>query len=351
MNVDERFESRGSRGYVRTLVWATVLASSAWSCGDDGSTTGGDDSNVAPTTAATTIATPEASTSDGSTSVGATSTSNGSTGPSLDGGSTGSGGLGSTGPDTATGGPPIFDLGIPDAPPVKEAEPWLVRLAVVDGVRHLFQIDIETAATTDLCTVTDGATGMPLTGNTSTITFTRDDRLLFVRGQTVLWELALPSCVATEIGTIGFGGVNGICPDEGNDLYGLSTTSDVLLAIDSNTGVGTEIGALGQDWGSLGGTWNEDEQRVLGINSNTDALYEINQMSGAATQVQVLPLLFASVGMEYHPLTSRIYACTNDSHLYRLEDDGTLTDLGDTGLGTCDNLGAPWSPDVPIPSR
>lgn len=255
----------------------------------------------------------------------------------------------STGPGSATDGPPIFDLGIPDAPPTKDAEPWLVRLAVVDGNRHLFQIDIETAATTDLCTVMDAATMTPLTGNTSTITFTRDDRLLFVRGQTVLWELALPSCIATEIGPIGFGGVNGICPDEGNNLYGLSTTSDVLLAIDANTGVGTEIGALGQDWGSLGGTWNEDEQRVLGINSNTDALYEINQLSGAATQVQVLPLLFASVGMEYHPLTSRIYACTNDSHLYRLEDDGTLTDLGDTGLGTCDNLGAPWSPDVPIP--
>lgn len=41
-----------------------------------------------------------------------------------------------------------------------------------------------------------------------------------------------------------------------------------------------------------------------------------------------------------------------DSHLYRLDMDGSMTDLGDMGSSGCTNLGAPWTDgvDLPVPS-
>lgn len=278
----------------------------------------------------------------GTSSTGSPGTST-STGAPTDG--TGTTEAGSEGPP-----PPIFDLGVPDAPKMPpRTPPWLVHIANVGGERHLFQIDIDTAVPTDVCTLTDAATGLPFSQGTPSVTFTRDDRLLFSTGSAI-YELALPSCEATLLGDIGYGGVYGICPDEANDLYGLSSSSDALIHIDAATGMGTMVGPLGDAWSMLGGTWNEVDQQILGINSVTDGLYDIDSMTGMASLLQVLPLDFMNVGMEFHPLTEQIYACTSDSHLYRLEMDGSLTDLGDMGFDSCTNLGAPWSETVQLPT-
>lgn len=311
------------------------------------------DSDADPTAAGTTEQPPTAPADDGgtgSTSIGMTSVGSGGT-------STASGTTTSPGTDEAGSssedGPvgPIFDLSVPDGgggePPMK-TPPWLVHLANEDGARQLYHIDIETAVATHICTIIDAATMMPYDGGSPSITFTRDDRLIF-SGNNSIWEIELPSCITTEIGPIGFTQVNGISPDEGDDLFGISGSSDVLLRIDAQTGQGTEVGPLGQSWGLLGGTWSEVEQEIYGINSSTDALYQIDAATGMATVDQMLPIDFQNVGVEFHPLTERIYACTSNSHLYRLEPDGSVTDLGDMGFDTCTNLGAPWSEDIELP--
>lgn len=259
-----------------------------------------------------------------------------------------SSGAPATGSDTMM--PPTFDVGtMPDAgrPPV-ETPPWLLHLALIGGELTLHHVDIETAVPTEICTVIDGATMLPFTDFAYSVTFSRDDRLLFSTGDE-LWEIELPSCNAVLMGPLGYSGVFGISPDEGDDLFGIDSTLDVLIRIDAQTGQGTEVGPLGNDWFTLGGTWNEVEQQVLGLSGNDDGLYELDQMSGMASLLQTLPLDFFTVGVEFHPLTERIYACTNDSHLYRLENDGSLTDLGDMGFDTCINLGAPWSEGIPLP--
>lgn len=297
------------------------------------------------TTTANPTTTAEVTTSQDATAGGRATTGLASTGTS--------GPADSSDSNADNGTPPIFDVSIPDAagedPPA--AEPWLVHVGVAGGERHLFQVDIETAVATDLCVLINTATMQPIPTGAASITFTRDDRLLFTNGTgTNLWEIELPSCLATNLGPIGVSGVYGISPDEGNDLYGLSAVTNSLIHIDAMTVAASTIGPLGATWGNLGGTWNEAEQQILGINGETDSLYEVDGTTGTATLVQSLPLDYSFVGMEYHPLNGQIYSCTADSHLYRLEDDGSLTDLGHMGTeGSCTNLGAPWSEDIPLP--
>ncbi|MEM7154628.1 MAG: hypothetical protein AAF799_17400 [Myxococcota bacterium] len=304
----------------------------------------------------TTDSDPASSGSDGQP--GLTSSSPASSGSESEHTSTDSpGATSSPGADTGTDSdddgdePPIFDVPTPDGGPLDPPEKtpsWLVHIGNVDGQRHLFHIDIETAEATDVCVLTDAETGQPYSGQSPSVTFSRDDRLLF-SSNTGLWEFELPSCIATHVGEFGYSQVWGISPDEGNDLYGLDALTDQLIHIDAQTGQATAVGPLGQDWTTLGGTWNEVEQRLYGINASTDALYEIDQLTGMGVLANALPLDFEYVGVEFHPLTEQIYACTSSRQLYRLEADGSLTDLGDMGLPGCNNLGAPWSTEVVLP--
>ena len=79
-------------------------------------------------------------------------------------------------------------------------------------------------------------------------------------------------------------------------------------------------------------------------------LYDVDQNSGMVSLLSFLQVNFSTVGIEYHPLTEQLYACTGDNNLYRIEDDYSITNLGPMGLhNACTNLGAPWSENVQLP--
>ncbi len=280
----------------------------------------------------------DSSTGVGSTDTGSTSgtsgTSEGSTGSSSEGSSGGSSGEES---GSSSGGE------------VVEAPPWMVSLDLVAGATHLIQVDIDTAATLDFCTVINTNNGQPFSSYAYSATFTRDDRLVFSTGNQ-LWEIELPTCEAAPIGPIGFSQVYGIAPDEGNDLFGLDAATDVLLRIDATTGVGTEVGGLGSNWSTLGVTWDEAAQQILGVNGNTDELNDIDPATGMASVLQALGIDVFQVAFEYHSRTELSYVCSDDSQLLRIEADGSLTDLGNLGLNLgCLNLAAPWSDAAGLP--
>jgi hypothetical protein len=195
------------------------------------------------------------------------------------------------------------------------------------------------------------------------VTFTRDDRLLAgSSGDNSLWEVFLPSCDIVKIDNYSLPSllIPGICPDEENDLFGLSTGNEALYRIDSNTAEVTLVGYFGITFGNVGGTWVEEEQEVYSITNvgSEDGLMHVDKTDGAATLLAYLTEDFGSVGMEHHPHNEVIYACTNPSAgpgwesapLFQVDLDGTVTLVGLTGLpGNCDNLGAPWgNPPLPL---
>jgi hypothetical protein len=262
----------------------------------------------------------------------------------------------STSSDDASSGP-LLDIEMTGGPTATDeggtegtTPPWLVTMSRLeeDGDVYLVHVDIETAESDPVCVLVDSLTQEPITSVGPSLTFTRDDRLIASFSGRIA-EISLPSCEVIEIGSIGYGEVFGILPDEGNELYGISSTSDVLLRIDTATGAGTVVGALSQDWFLAGATWIEESQDIIGLRGIDNSLYDVDQLTGVDSLIAVLDVQFTNIGIEYHPLTEQLYACTGDGHLYRIEDDFTTTDLGDMGLfGACTNLGAPWS-DVVLP--
>ncbi len=343
----------------RPLGWRLTLTTVALACAcsDPASSDGGDSdasTSTAPTGSDTTAPSPDTGTTtapgtEDSVTAGTTETPPDTTGDSTAGEST----TGTTDDGTTDDG--TTDDGTTDegssstGEEPAQAPPWLVSLDEFNDGNHVTQIDIETAATLDVCVIDNTVSGQPLTGPIYSSTFTRDDRLLISRGNQ-LWEVELPSCDASPVGPFGFNDVFGISPDEGNDLFGLSAAADQLIRIDANTGMGTSVGPLGSDWFTLGVTWDEQGQRLLGLNGNDDDLYEIDVMTGMTTPIYMLMPDFFQIAFEYHTLTDQVYACTDDAHLLRVEDDGSLTDLGDLGLANgCLNLAAPWSDAAGLP--
>jgi hypothetical protein len=155
------------------------------------------------------------------------------------------------------------------------------------------------------------------------------------------------SCEVSEVGPTGYTAIPGITADFGDGLFGIENTTDQLLTLDTATGAGTPVGALGYDFGTSGATWCEAQSLVYGIDGTTDALFEIDPVTGLATTlVGITGMSFGSVSVELLPANGTIYACTNDSVLYSIDpQSGVATAIGG-GMdyaAACDNLAAPWT--------
>jgi hypothetical protein len=238
-----------------------------------------------------------------------------------------------------------------------EAPPWLIHTSE----SQLWHVDIATGEATAVCDLVPEEDGGTVPAGFTSVTFSRDDRLLGSSGA-ALWEIELPTCITRKIGDYAATDLKiwGFCPDEGNDLYGIAVETDTLQHIDVTTGVATEIGPVGVDFFLSGATWLDDTQEVLGILGTTgaDGLFEFDTATGAGTRTIDLNREFTKVGMEHHPRNGVIYACMDpdgdpawdSAPLLRVDrDTGNVELIGLTGLSGCTNLGGPWG-DPPLPN-
>lgn len=330
-------------------------------CGDDGGATAGS------TSSATTVTTATNGTTTGvdPTSGGAGTTTSASGGASEGGTTTSTGGSTSaevsTGPGVTSGETKLdvgaqLDLGggetggglCPETCKADEAGQlagdWLLHVA--DNT--LLRVSVADGTTTKLCDIVG-------TAPATSVTFTRDNRLM-TSGGGVLTEIDPCTCVATKIGSypMGFGGVNGIAPDEGNDLFGISGMANKLIRIDADTAAVTEVGDLGGNWGTHGLTWSEGDMTLYGINGSDDSLYKIDKGTGFATLIGDTMVSFGHVGVEEHPASGLLFACSQGPTLVRIDKNtGIATPIAPIqGISDCTNLGAPWTGSevcLPVP--
>ena len=335
----------------RALCCLVVASTTLLACTDPTAPQGEDDGSTSETPGSTSTGdpTPAPETTEAASSTGeedpdttaSTSGEDSSSGGDDDSGTT-TGGMSDdssdSGSESSSGEPE------PLPPP-----PWMVALDLEGNDTHVIQFDIDTADSLDFCTVTNADTGGSIDDFIFSSTFSRDDRLLFSTGNQ-LWELALPSCEATLVGNFGFSDVYAIAPDEGNDLFGLDSETDSVLRIDANTGAGTLVGPIGEDWNAVGLTWNEDTSQLIALDIASDSLYEIDTATGTPTLYQALAFNFAQVAFEYHGNTGAVYACASNNDLMRVEGDGSLTSVGTLPLDFgCLNMAAPWSDAAGLP--
>ncbi len=239
-------------------------------------------------------------------------------------------------------GSTIEDIGAADAGTELPSKP-LYLLSVNNSQKTLEKIDVLTGAATDICQ-------LPPSSNYPSLTFSRNNMLFGSRQGSYLDAIDPCTCEVTSIGPYGNGitGVNGITSDFGINLFGISHTQDVFITIDSQNGAGSEVGALGVNFGYTGATWSESENVVYAIDAAGDDLYKINPETGLATFVAPLSLPMGTVGIEMHPANGVLYACSDPSNLLSIDlITGDVTTIGPMNQGAyCNNLAAPWA-DVP----
>ena len=226
------------------------------------------------------------------------------------------------------------------------ATPWL--LTVDNSTKTLQKVNVETAETIDVCVLNDGtpAGGLLAMPTYPSLTFSRFNGLYASQQGGSLDQIDPCTCEITPIGPYGdYSGIYGITSDEGDNLYGVATVQDWLVAISTDDGHGHGVGPLGYDFTTAGATWSDVNETLFAINGGTDGLYTIEPTTGVSTLLSALDYDFGTVGIELHPANGVIYACSSDAHLLSVDLDGKVTDIGDMGQGgSCTNLAAPWMP-------
>lgn len=228
---------------------------------------------------------------------------------------------------------------------------YLVSIDHAVSPSVLLKIDVATGIGKVACTLPSDVDAI----NYHSTTFSRTGVLFASNYQNARIDKIDPcTCEVTPVGTTGFASIPGITANHGPGLYGIETTADILLDIDTTTGQGTKVGDLGIDFTTSGATWsdalNAGHGGLYAINGATHSLYSINPTTGNATKLTpITGATISSVGIEMHPANGIIYVCTNDAIpvLYAIDPmTGAATSIG-TGMGhvgECNNLAAPWLP-------
>ena len=324
---DSASGSSGSSGAASTTPASTEARATAASDTSGGGTQGADTGTGVSTTPEPTTGTSAPGSSGDETTAGVSGTSTGEPGTSI-GESTGS--SSTTGQDTDTEMAPPEGL-------------WLIMIEDTSSPTRLYKIDLLDGHSTLLCS-------LDTSNDYNTSTFGRDGTLYAANANTKNLEAIDPcTCARTVIGPTKVDALPGITTDQELGLYGLETTVDQFMTIDTQTGNATPVGPLGINWGTGGLTWSDDLKDAFAINGTDDRLYTIDHVTGKASFLVQTNYNFGSVGIEWHPKTHEIFACSNPAELLRVEQkDGSVTAVGPMLLENkqahCDNLAAPWIP-------
>ncbi len=215
---------------------------------------------------------------------------------------------------------------------------WL--LSIDNGDKNLELVSTATGKAMPVCKLNTS-------DNYPSLTFSRNG-MLFASNATKkrLDRIDPCTCNITPLGPTGYNLIPGITSDQGNGLVGVETTVDVLLSLDPKTGKAKPIGPFGQNFGKAGATWSDSLKAIYAIDGTSDKLYTVEPSTGKATAIAQLSIDFDSVGIELHPISGVIYACTSNGVLYSISPStGKAAAIGQTGqTAKCNNLAAPWTP-------
>jgi hypothetical protein len=230
--------------------------------------------------------------------------------------------------------------------------PWILTLDNSDDAtgHNLARISIAEADYGTVTFVCDEVTlpnSVPTTNIISSLTF--NNGRLYASGKgtedgDTMFLIDPCACTATVVGQYGYTLVAGITSNGVQDMFGISGGEDLVMTIAPATAMGTLLSALGADWGTVGLTWSGAQKDSLwGISGSTDELIEFSASDGTQLNSLVMDFDFTSVGVEYHPGVDTIYACSGSGELLEVNPATGAVKVGpDMGLGTCNNLAAPF---------
>lgn len=234
-----------------------------------------------------------------------------------------------------------------------ELEPWLLTIENLsnDEVHRLAKISLleeSFGEKEEICADVLLPPELPKSNIISSLTFNGGKLYASGKGEDEGDTLLLVNpctCRATVVGRYGYTYVPGITSTGAQDMFGITTTADLLLSIDPASGVATELAPLGSDYNTVGLSWaGSARNTLLAINGAADTIVEFDPTTGAQIG-EPLPLDydFGSVGAEYHPGFETLYACSNPGDLLMVDTvTGKVTVGPSLNQPGCNNLAAPY---------
>ena len=140
------------------------------------------------------------------------------------------------------------------------------------------------------------------------------------------------------IGSTGTSDMGGIGFGSSGRLYGLSTSDDMLVELDTSTGRASTVGPLGFDIGSNGLAYDCSTDTLWGADSGSGQIFGLDLATGAATGFLATSVPFRSVGLEFDHSTGMLLAATG-YELYEVDpSSGAATWIGDLDTDLTDDL-------------
>lgn len=287
---------------------------------------------------------PEDPDDDGATTVMPSSTTMGSSGGSLTDApqTTSDGPMTDDGPGTTTSTDPSTTDDSADGSSSDETSAggmpgeWMLTVDNGTSPPRLVRVGLD-ASTTEICTLA------------STVAYTS---LVFDRSGT-LWghndaagriDAINPcNCSFQIVGPTSLGSISlGLGPVGDDDLIGLDSALDALVRVDTATGLGTVVGALGFSFGVGSVAWSDLVGTPYAIEDENDYLYSVNVATGETTDLYPLSEDVTTPGLAVHPNDDGLYVCSGDE-LFTLDAaSGLMLPVGSLGLaGACRTLAVP----------
>ncbi|MBK8262259.1 MAG: hypothetical protein IPK80_13100 [Nannocystis sp.] len=243
------------------------------------------------------------------------------------------------------------DTGV-EPPPLAE---WVLAIEDMPGnaIHRLLKISVAEGEVGQVTVICPNLTVDPSIGQVTNFTsLTFNQAKLYAsagKGGTNANTLVLVdpcNCNAAEVGQYGQGihSVAGITSNTKAEMLGISGSINSVIKIDVNTAAAAVLAMLSMTWGTHGLTWSDADSNLLyGINGANDRLYTFEASTGVELDSIALSRDFGSVGLEYHPGLSTLYACSNPGDLWSVDImTGLVTTEATLGLNNCDNLAAPF---------
>lgn len=219
---------------------------------------------------------------------------------------------------------------------------WLLTVDDVGPAARLMRIDAGTAQTSVVCTLAPG-----ITFDSLAITRSGD-----IYGHDPVADLLrrIDPCTCGVFDVMSSQGPMQITPDEGDGLYGLRTATGELVAIDPASATFAHVGDLGLEFTDAAIAWADTIDAIYAVSGDNDRLYFVDP-GVTVSLITDLALDVAGIGLEQHAGTELLYVCTAAAQLQWIDvtTGGVVTIAPMPGLGSCNDLAAPWGPVSCVP--
>lgn len=261
------------------------------------------------------------------TDVGEDDTSSAAPGATTDGG----------GNDDTTADPMAESTGSDAGPPG-----WLLTVDEVGEAARLMRIDVGNGQPSEICTFLPGVGFDSLAITRGGAIYGHDPTADLIR--------RIDPCTCSVTDLMASQGPMQLTADDDDGLFGLRTTTGELVAIDVASATLTPAGELGPGFADGAIAWSDEIDALYAVSGDSDRLYFVDP-GGTVSLIADLAIDVGSLGLDLHHGTDLLYMCASTAVLRWIDTTtGGVVEIAPmNGLGSCNDLAAPWAPVACVP--